>query len=126
MIDTSNIYVCVMFNDDYLSEDYQIDAIYLYLNGEPRTTIRWTTADPYRENLWATYGAVSQYSHTGGGISGADGIYTIEILYPLGDLSVYEVSIQFAEVTKYNAQGFYETISYWVGAPIYDILVLWN
>lgn len=126
MIDDSNLYVCAVIPDDYLSEDYQIDALYLYLNGEPSTTIRWTTEYPYRVNLWATYGAVSQYSHTGGGESGADGIYTIEIRYPLGDLEVDEVSIQFAEVTRYTDQGFYETSSYWVGAPLYDIFILGN
>jgi len=49
-----------------------------------------------------------------GGKSGADGIYTIEILYPLRDLKVDEVSFQFAEVTKYTAQGFYEISSYWI------------
>jgi len=126
MINNSNLYVCAVIPDDYLSEDYQIDALYLYLNGELGTTIRWTTADTYRVNLWATYGAVSQYSHTGGGEPGADGIYTIEIHYPLGDLKVDELSIQFAEVTKYNVQGFFETSSYWVGATIYDIFVLGN
>jgi len=126
MINDSNLYVCAVIPDDYLSEDYQIDALYLYLNGEPRTTIRWTTENPYRENLWATYEAVSQYSHTGDGESGADGIYTIEIRYPLGDLEVDEVSIKFAEITKYTDQGFYETSSYWVGAPLYDIFVIGN
>jgi len=126
MIDNSNLYVCAVIPDDYLSEDYQIDALYLYLNGEPSTTIRWTTENPYRVNLWATYEAVSQYSHSGGGEFGADGIYTIEIRYPLGDLEVDEVSIQFAEVTRYTDQGFYETSSYWVGAPLYDIFILGN
>jgi hypothetical protein len=76
--------------------------------------------------LGATYGAVSQYSHTGGGKSGTNGIYTIEILYPLEDLKVDEVSFQFAEVTKYTAQGFFEISSFWVGTPLYDICLLWN
>ena len=126
IIDDSNLYVCAVVPDDYLSEDYQIDALYLYLNGELRTTVRWTTEYPYRVNLWATYEAVSQYSHTGGGESGADGIYTIEIRYPLGDLEVDEVSLQFAEVTRYTDQGLYETSSYWVGATLYDLFVLGN
>ncbi|MCK4825525.1 hypothetical protein KA005_57790 [bacterium] len=47
-------------------------------------------------------------------MSGADGIYTIELSYPIGDLEVNEVSIKYAEVTGWTAQGFYEISSYWV------------
>jgi len=109
------LYICVIIHDDYLSEDYRIDALYLYLNGEPVTTIRWTTADPYRENLWATYGAEAQYSHTGKGLHGADGLYTIEIRYPIDENeNVTKIGFQYAEVNTYTAAGFFEKSTYWV------------
>ena len=109
------LYLCVIIQDDYLSEDYQIDALYLYLNGEPRTTIRWTTEGAYRENLWATYDAKAQYSHTGNGVSGEDGLYTIEIRYPIDENeNIIEIGFQYGEVTTYTAAGFFETSTYWV------------
>ena len=109
------LYLCVIIQDDYLSEDYQIDALYLYLNGEPTTTIRWTTEGVYRENLWATYDAKAQYSHTGKGLSGEDGLYTIEIRYPIDENeNIIEIGFQYAEVNTYTAAGFYEKSTYWV------------
>ena len=109
------LYICIIIHDDYLSEDYQIDALYLYLNGKPVTTIRWTTADPYRENLWATYGAEAQYSHTGKGLPGADGLYTIEMRYPIDENeNVTKIGFQYAEVNTYTVAGFYEKSTYWV------------
>ena len=114
------LYICIIIYDDYLSEDYQIDALYPYLNGEPVTTIRWTTADPYRENLQATYGAEAQYSHTGKGLPGVDGLYTIEIRYPIDENeNITNIEFRYAEVNTYTAAGFYEKSTYWVSTLNY-------
>jgi hypothetical protein len=115
LLDDTHLYACFLIPDDYLSEEFQIRAVFLYINGYPETTYRWTSQDEYRSNSWATYGADAQYSHSSNGVSGADGIYTIELSYPIGDLEVNEVAIQYAEVTRNTAQGFYEMSTYWVG-----------
>ena len=109
------LYLCVIIQDDYLSEEYQIDALYLYLNGEPTTTIRWTTEGVYRENLRATYGAKAQYSHTGKGVSGEGGLYTIEIRYPIDESeNITQIGFQYAEATTYTVAGFHEKYTIWV------------
>lgn len=114
------LYICVIVHDDYLSEDYQIDALYLYLNSEPTTTIIWSTEDLYRENLWATYDAEAQYSHTGKGLLGADGIYTIEIRYPIDENeNITNIEFQYAEVNTYTAAGFFEKSTYWISTLDY-------
>lgn len=114
LLDDTHLYACFIVPDDYLSEEFQIRSVFVYINGYPETTVRWTSQDEYPSNSWATYGANAQYSHSGGGMPGADGIYTIELSYPIGDLEVNEVGIQYAEVTRYTAQGFNEMSSYWV------------
>lgn len=114
LLDDTHLYACFLIPDDYLSEEFQIRSVNLKINGYPETTIRWTSQHEYRSNSWATYGANAQYSHSSDGMSGADGTYTIELSYPIGNLEVNEVSIQYVEVTRYTAQGFFEISSYWV------------
>jgi hypothetical protein len=119
--DEFNLYVCAVFPDDYLSEDFQIDGIHLYINNEYETQIMWTTDGSYRINSWSTNGAVTaQYSHTSGGDYGVDGLYTVELVFPLYGMNVNSISIHFFEVTKFTSEGTFETSSYWAGAPYYD------
>lgn len=110
----NSLYVCFVIEDEYLSDEYQVDCAYLYVNGFPTTTFHWNMEDNYRENGWATYDAEAQYSHTGNGKEGAEGLYILEIRYPLNDLDVSDFGVQYEEVTKNIGAGEKELATIWV------------
>jgi len=107
------LYTCVLINDDYISKDYQIRSLHLFLNGYCKTTIFITYEKAYRLNSWATYCAITQYSHTSNGEYGLDGYYIIEIKYPLNGLEVSDFSYQYGETTRWLTSGNAEKSTYW-------------
>lgn len=101
----SHLYLCLKIPDDYISEDFKIDSVQIYLDDGSGMVdskfMHWDIVREYRQNSWITDGykisgegehdwkmggttdGMGQYSHTSGGSLGEEGIYTIELDLPL-------------------------------------------
>lgn len=115
----SNLYICAMIPDDYLSEEFQTDCLFVYLDYGlgiiQERHMLWNTENEYRHNSWITnsFKNEGQYSHTGKGLFGEDGIYTVELKIPILNLADIEVKIEYVEATTYTEEGYFKESSHW-------------
>ena len=115
----SNLYICAMIPDDYLSEEFQTDAFFVYLDYGlgiiQERHMLWNIENEYRHNSWITnsFKNEGRYSHTGNGLFGEDGIYTVELKIPILNLADIEVKIEYVEATTYTEEGHFKESSHW-------------
>jgi len=120
IITNESFYACLIIHDDYISNEYQIRNLGLFINGSEKTTIFITSAEEYPFNLWAMNDATANYSHTSNGESGLDGYYLIEFQYLLQGLKVTDYYFHFGEITKWDSNGFLEKSTYWCSDLFYS------
>jgi len=107
MRDGLHLYLCIVIPDDYISQEFKIDALFIYLDDGSEIIdnrqMLWDTKKSYPRNSWVideftnrssgehdydssvggTIDLIGQYTHTSGGSLGAKGNYTIELDLPL-------------------------------------------
>jgi len=147
----NHLYFCLQIPDNYIGENYTRAILSIYLDDHTqdfydRKTIIWGDKEDigiYQKNDYLSDGIhyrdngddydtgpggsldiIAEYSHSGKGVPGADGIYTFEFNFPLktitgdprdADVGDLEISLSYSEWEKGWAQS-----SYWKIDPRYD------